>query len=486
MRIMSTGRGRMLSRSRRQISRRSVAQALVEALEPRTLLSGFSAADATGTWNLLGTGQLGTIEFGGNGIVNGGSLLEGDGSTNIPSDTYTINAKGVFSLGDSPATGAMNSAKDLLALSNPASAGLSVLTNPAAASFSLSDLSGTWNFAINGADFTNSIAADSGFGTITFNGAGSITAGAITTGSGTSTITGGTYSVTDGQYDLQFNIDNGGQIEPVEQIGSLNASKDVLALDPPSADFPDAVAGGQSTLVTAIRQGSGLSDSAAAGTWLLFGVGDSGYITLDSTGHVTAGQIDTHSGNNALSGTYSVAANGTLNLNLTATGPGGKETFIAQGGINSSGSVLATNSTQSENDMIVGIKVSSTPDHPPTLTSVTPFSGAVDGTPYDISAAQLLNASNAADKDGDALQLQVTSLGPGFLEPRRQSDQSERRRHVFHPHHPLLRRYARMDAGSGDSGRRAGARGGSLRRHSYLRVSRAGVGPDHALGSQHL
>src|SRR4051812_21540260 len=108
-----------LASGRASTSRRR-RNAIIEALERRALLSAsYSTADIAGDWSLQGMNFAGTATFDGKGNVIGGSFTKLDGSIQTPSGNYTVDPAGVVSiLNTPPPIGAINSSKDVFAVSN--------------------------------------------------------------------------------------------------------------------------------------------------------------------------------------------------------------------------------------------------------------------------------------------------------------------------------------------------------------------------------
>src|SRR5262249_31414184 len=146
------------------------------------------------------------------------------------------------------------------------------------------------------------------------------------------------------------------------------------------------------------------SQSDVLGTWNLATDVSTGFITFDSTGHISGSSFEGDNGTFSVSGTYAVAASGQITINAITTQNGVSQAHTFTAAMNRSRSAILVNR--------FGVLIS-TGNHAPTLTTIAPLATATATHPFDITFDQLLAASNALDRDGDTLQFQVTSLGAG-------------------------------------------------------------------------
>ena len=373
------------------------------------LLSAFTAADVNGLWSYVGTDQVGTMAFDGGGFINGGTLTNTSGTVTPASGTYSIDSSGAFTI-TTPTdirTGGINSSGDFIALSQTnLDARLTALVSSGTGSFSNADLSGSWNLVLNGSSLDSN-----GSGTVVFDGAGGISDGTIATATGSMQIIDGYYTLnSDGTCTLHITTNTPSGTHTRDYTGALNASKDILALDP----NPETVANdGGPNLTLAVRSRGVYSLADLKGTWSLSTQGSRGTFVCDGSGHISSGTLTSWDGQpSSISGTYSVSANGIMSVNVAFTDNGTTKHITPKGSINASRNVVVLNGTTNDND--VAILVKNAP-HSPVLSTVVPFFTAAAGQPFTITYDQLVGHSDATVSNGQPLQFQITAGTAGTL-----------------------------------------------------------------------
>lgn len=216
----------------------------------------FSNSDLNGSWAMFLDGDssastgMGLIGFDGAGHISAtGSVKTSDGTTAITGGTYAVAANGSVTmtlnitepggaLSNEALTGAITDNRNVLAL-NPvdlqsaATGGNPRLFTMVAKGglYSNTDFKGAWTIAADGVE-----------GTLTFNGAGAITGGAVTDSHGQVNTVTGTYAVSPvGTFTVNLRLTQGLTHTALAMNGTLNATRNVAAMEqPPSAAVGNA------------------------------------------------------------------------------------------------------------------------------------------------------------------------------------------------------------------------------------------------------
>ena len=380
----------------------------LESLETRVLLSAFGPGNMNGPWTVAGPSAEGSIQFDSANNITGGTLTDSAGNITTPAGNYAINLDGTLSMNLSAvaSTGAMNSMRDTIAMSDTSVIDtLSVLVSGGAATFSNADLNGSWTLAFNDNHDTKS-----GGGTVIFDGLGNVTGGSTATGAAKASITGGSYTVNaDGTCSVTLIINK----KLTESFsGALNASKDTLAVSPTS--IATANANLKPNFALMVRSQGAYSKADAHGNWTLETALGHGIIAFSGGGNIDPSTFTSWDGaNSTISGSYSIAGNGNITVNVIQNRNGTILNFTLTGAMNAGRNLIVMDSTLDTGIGNVAVLTSGA-DHAPTLTAMKPFATATGGLPFTLTYSQLqANATGLADIDGDPLQFQVDAPAAG-------------------------------------------------------------------------
>jgi hypothetical protein len=410
-------------------NRRRYQRAIVETLEPRVLLTAFSAADMNGTWAFHAMNLLGSIQFDNTHNIVDGALHTDDDLDIVPAGNFTISAAGAVTIiaNGFTYTGAMNAAHDTIVLTQQSSTTsqldnvLTVLTRSDGTGFANSDVSGTWNIFLNGDD-----PQSTGSGTVLFDGNGHITGGSVVEFGVTTNVAGGSYSVNDsGNVDVTLILGSTASGTTLTLTSQLNTTKDLISQSP--TDIVTAASDSDVRLMLLVRSSGTYSKTDLTGSWTLLGDGFSGNIVFDGKGKITGGTGHDDDGDPfTLSGSYSIVTSGsaagmvTLTVtNLPTAGAAGP--FVVKGFLNAHKNTLAivdtpfNNTTSGESSADSMILLVNSSNHTPTLTSVTPFSTAIAAHPFAFTYDDLLAKTNAFDIDSQTLSFNITAVTKGSL-----------------------------------------------------------------------
>jgi uncharacterized delta-60 repeat protein len=352
----------------------------IEALEGRMLLSGsvtFTNADLNNNWFLAQMDTTGTVQFDGNGNIVGGFFTHDDGSTEIPGGTYSITSNGLVTIhgnGTQVPTGAMNSSKNVMALSAPAANNsLGVVVNSGSGSFSNADLAGTWYAFYAGDGSSDPTNTNSGHGIFTLDGKGGFTGIIADDQTAVPQSITGTYAVaSNGGFTLTAS-------DGSTFAGFIDSSKDLGAADSnlQQAALP---ANNNTRLLTIVQPSGSYSNADMTGTWTLSADGGQGLVSFDGAGGLNGSFTDSNSQPEELSGTYSIAPNGTFTASVTTNSSAGTQTLNFAGALNAARNVAIMdqpNSGQNGQDDL-SILIQST--NPPPAPIVPKQTGQLDPT----------------------------------------------------------------------------------------------------------
>jgi uncharacterized delta-60 repeat protein len=352
----------------------------IEPLEQRMLLSGtvtFTNADLNNNWFLGQMDTTGTVQFDGNGNIVGGFFTHDDGSTEIPSGSYSITTNGLVTIhgnGTQVPTGAMNSSKNVMAISSPAANNsLGVVVNSGSGSFSNADLTGTWYAFFAGDGSSDPTNTNSGHGIFTLDGKGGFTGVIADDQTAVPQSITGTYSVaSDGSFALTTNTGS-------SFAGAIDSSKDLAAADSnlQQAALPN---NNDTRLLTIVQPSGTYSNADMNNTWTLNTDGGQGLLSFDGAGNLNGSFVDSNSIPESLSGTYSVAPNGTFIANVISSSSAGTKNINLAGALNAArnvGFMDQPNSGQQGQDDLAVIVQSTNPPPAPIVPKQT---GQLDPT----------------------------------------------------------------------------------------------------------
>jgi hypothetical protein len=435
----------MRHKNRNARSQRTVRTSVLDQLEPRVLFTGvIENTSIDGAWFWSGMNQGSDVAFDNNDVMSVGPIVfawdtpnsEGDivsadlrtvaGVNVAGTGHFTLDSDGTLTLSltfdpDADANtnndvtqnyvGALNSTKDVITLTIPGTTlTAGILVKGTNSAFALTDLSGTWAVFNNG-----ETAASTSSGTLNFNGQGQITGGTIKSGAETLTVLAGAYSITSAGVVRAsvFTTGPSGQ-KTFEYAGQMNPSRDIVGLHP--QDLPAAKTDGDPLFSTWVRRAGTTTQPNLAGDWSVSGDGFGGVITIDSAGKITAGSITNAAGHVIANPTGKLTISGTtLTLNLTLKDGNVTTNIVETGALNAARNIGAVQKAPSSTSGDTLTLLSRFGNHAPTLTKVTPFTKAVESTPFTITFAQLLAASNAFDVDNDTLGIVIQSVSTGTV-----------------------------------------------------------------------
>lgn len=351
----------------------------LEALESRLLLSAivYSDADLNGTLGLQGVHSAGSLVVDGTGGIDTSAVTRQDGTAITLTGTYDVASNGLLtaSVDASDATssdllGAINTTKDLIALNsstlpdpNTGDGNLNILVKHSLGNFSDADLAGVWDFV-----------SENDHGSATLDGAGHILSGSVVGVHGTETITGGTYSVSSDGTVTVAGTSNGADGNPNPWVGTIDDSKDVIVLDDANLGHQaNGYQAGQGAYLNVFVKRTGTFLPAdASGTWTLATSESHGTVTLNGKGGISGSSTSDSGFSYTFSGTYTLAANGTITLSIVATevqNPAIKMTLKYTGAMNESKNFMAFSPTSpTDNNAELMALVASTVNDPPTVT----------------------------------------------------------------------------------------------------------------------
>jgi hypothetical protein len=403
--------------------------ALVEALEPRLLLSStYIPAYLEGEWTLAGLNKTGNLTFDDVSQITAGNWTSQDGSTSQiitgTASTFTIEIPGDVGLSlqsalpgatvstTTLAAGIISATRDVIALTetadgNPAPGGLDLLVNHAG-TYTIADFAGTWTIA--GADFR---------GTVTLDALGHVTAGSLTRESNqkTAAITAGAATLNaDGTGTLAIGTRFTGADSDLATVAfaiTMNAAKDIVAANNANIGQPAVPAGtGPARLTLLVKSAGTYARADVAGvTWTLAGALGNGTLTLNSGGNISGTLHGTDGFNWNLSGTYAIGASGAVTARLNASHGGTTNHFTLAGAMNAAKNLLALDRTAAVagTDSSLLLLVSAANHRPTELPSATWPEVAYHASDITISYSQLIAVTGAKDLDRDPLTFLITA-----------------------------------------------------------------------------
>jgi hypothetical protein len=376
----------------------------LEAMEPRLLLSAivYGDSDLNGTLGLQGVHSAGSLVVDGAGNIATSPVTREDGTAITMTGTYNVATNGVVTasvdasdMTTTELVGAINTTKDLVALNsstmpdpNTADGNLNILVKHSLGNFSDADMAGIWDFS-----------SEYSHGSVTMNGAGHITGGSVVADGGNETITGGTYSISSSG-TVTLNPTTNAAKQPDPMVGTMNDSKDVVAMDDASLGHEaDYQAGDDASLALFVKRAGAFYAADGSGTWTLATQNFSGTITFNGKGGFSGTGTDQSGNACTVTGTYTLAANGTMTdhgITTEVAHPAVKFTFNQTGAMNESKNFIAfSDTTPVDGNPSLVVMVASTVNDPPTVT---------------VSVA-----SNSLKITGDALgdQISIAQTGTG-------------------------------------------------------------------------
>jgi uncharacterized delta-60 repeat protein len=394
--------------------------AAAQPLESRLLFSTFSDADLNGTLTYAGMSIAGSVVADGAGNFTSSQLTNDSGTTSTSGATYTVNSDGTLSLVVNPTlTGALNSSKNVGAVSGTNLNSLGVLISSGSTTFSDADLTGNWDFFNNGAPSSASgqvqgsgvVNGNSGHGVFTFDGNGNLTYTHSDDSTGNTDSGTGTYSVSPtGVVNVNVNASSGA----VNFTGAMNSSKDVVAAS--ATNLPAAAASNDSRLTIMVKPSGTYSTADLVGTWTIVSDAEQGTVTFDGAGNITGtlNEFQTSLGPQAavINGTYTIAPDGSVTAIATTAGSLSTSTLDLSGYLNASRNVLAADQpTGGQNAMDdLGLFINSSTPRGDTVSLSTSAATIAPGVPVTLNAVVTPTQANNVTPTGTVNFLDGSTL----------------------------------------------------------------------------